>query len=315
MSLDALRHCLALALQIRGHCAIDAVSQSEVGAMGQARKSLYILPSLFTVASIFCGFFAITLTMGATTALEMQRAALLIFLGMILDTFDGRVARMTHTQSAFGVQLDSLADVITFGVAPGVVLYHFALRDLGFLGLFAAFCFVACGALRLARFNVQAAEETGPSTHFLGLPIPAAAGVAMSFVWVLAAMNFSRAPEALALPAALMMMSLGLLMVSSVRYKTFKKVRVYRHEKVLLAFSLLMFATITVQWGAAFALAACLSLYLAIGLVGGAMGLGRRGMRSVQSLRGVKGDVAAETLEEEALELELSLGQPEEEGE
>src|SRR5437667_7485401 len=129
------------------------------------RKLMFVLPNLFTVSSIFCGVYSITLSAGEPTGDNFYRAAVAIFFGSFFDAFDGRVARLTRTQSEFGVELDSLADVITFGVAPGVLMYRWSLYQLGSAGLFAGFVYVACAALRLARFNVLAAHEPGPSKH------------------------------------------------------------------------------------------------------------------------------------------------------
>lgn len=251
--------------------------------MSTPKKGLYVLPSLFTVSSIFCGFLAMVLAVHAHGAEEIHRSALLIALAMVLDGFDGRVARMTNTQSDFGVQLDSLADVISFGVAPAVIVYQFALKGLGFFGVFAAFAFIACGAIRLARFNVQAAETGGSSRYFTGLPIPAAAGLVASFLLVLTGLGYASAPSAAIAPAAVMMLGLGGLMVSNVQYKTFKKVRVTPHEQALLAFILVAFAVGAVQWGSAVALTACLVFYVVLGLFGAMVGVGRRGMQIVFS--------------------------------
>ena len=239
-------------------------------------KSLFLLPSLITLSSIFCGFLAVVIALNATGAEGMHRAALLIGLAMILDGFDGRVARMTHTESEFGIQLDSLADVLSFGLAPGVIIYQFGLQSLGFVGAFASFCFIACGAVRLARFNVQATQGEGASAHFVGLPIPAAAAMASSLVLVLSGLGYAHAPEALIIPMALMMVVLGGLMVSTIRYKTFKKVRVIRHEQVLVVGVLGFFAVVSTLWSAAGALALCLLVYVTLGLFGAALSVKNR---------------------------------------
>ncbi len=144
-------------------------------------KLKFVLPNLFTVTSIFCGFYALTLCSGDPSPAKLYQAALAIFFAMFFDGFDGRVARLTRTQSQFGVELDSLADVISFGVAPAMLVYKWALAPLGFIGLFVAFFYAACGALRLARFNVMSRRAVG-SRFFVGLPIPLAAGVIVSVV-------------------------------------------------------------------------------------------------------------------------------------
>ena len=141
------------------------------------RRSLFILPNLFTLSSVLCGFYAVLVCGGPNaTDDDYYRAALLIVFAMFFDTIDGRVARLTKTQSAIGVQLDSLADVISFGVATGVLVYRWSLHKLGAAGIAIAFGYVACGTIRLARFNVLAVEESGapkkPGKYILGLPIP-----------------------------------------------------------------------------------------------------------------------------------------------
>src|SRR3954467_9177794 len=125
------------------------------------RKLMFVLPNLFTVSSIFCGVYSITLSAGEPTGDNFYRAAVAIFFGSFFDAFDGRVARMTKTQSDFGVELDSLADVITFGVGPAIPVYKWALYGLGFAGIVIAGVYAACGAIRLARFNVLAHAEEG----------------------------------------------------------------------------------------------------------------------------------------------------------
>ena len=125
------------------------------------RRSLFILPNLFTLSSVLCGFYAVLICGGpGATDNDYYRAALLIVFAMFFDTIDGRVARLTHTQTAIGVQLDSLADVISFGVATGVLVYRWSLHKLGAVGVAIAFGYVACATVRLARFNVLAVEES-----------------------------------------------------------------------------------------------------------------------------------------------------------
>src|SRR6478609_4018569 len=142
-------------------------------------KTLFLLPNLITLSSIFCGFDAIRLAARGGED-DIYRAAVLLIFAMIFDMLDGRVARMTKTQSAFGVQIDSLADVVSFGVAPAILTYRWALSDLGTLGLMVSFVFLACGAIRLARFNVLAMgnekKPAKPGKYIVGLPIPGAAG-------------------------------------------------------------------------------------------------------------------------------------------
>ena len=142
----------------------------------RVRRGVYLLPNLFTTGGLFCGFYAII----STIKEEYLLSAIAVLVAQVFDALDGRVARMTKTSSHFGVEYDSLADLLSFGMAPGWLLYTWALRSLSPFGWLAAFVFVICGALRLARFNVQA---TGVQKYtFTGLPIPAAASVVASAV-------------------------------------------------------------------------------------------------------------------------------------
>jgi CDP-diacylglycerol--serine O-phosphatidyltransferase len=143
------------------------------------RKGIYILPNLFTLARLFGGFYAIVMAMNG----RFDMAAVGVFCAMVLDSLDGRVARMTNTQSAFGEQMDSLSDMVSFGAAPALIAYEWALQGLGRWGWIAAFVYCACAALRLARFNVNTAWST--SATFQGLPSPAAAALVAGFIWLM----------------------------------------------------------------------------------------------------------------------------------
>jgi CDP-diacylglycerol--serine O-phosphatidyltransferase len=234
------------------------------------RKLMFVLPNLFTVTSIFCGFYAITLCAGEASPSQLYQAALAIFFAMFFDGFDGRVARLTKTQSQFGVELDSLADVMSFGVAPALLVYKWALSSLGFVGVFIAFSFAACGALRLARFNVIAQRNPhgGGGSFFVGLPIPLAAGMIVSLV---IANQFAKDGEppgvAAQAPIAAFVVGLALLMVSTVRYRTFKDLRL--NAKSAAVFVVLSAAgiAISLRFHPAYMLVAYFSLYLVAGLV------------------------------------------------
>lgn len=180
------------------------------------RRGIYLLPNLFTTASLFAGFYAIVMTMGD----RFEEAAIAIFVAMVLDGADGRIARLTNTQSAFGAEYDSLADLVAFGVAPGLTAYHWALSGLGKLGWLAAFFFTAATALRLARFNTQLG--TADKRYFQGLPCPSGAALVAGFVWLATDYGFSgEEVAALALPITLLG---GILMVSNLRYFSFKTI-------------------------------------------------------------------------------------------
>ncbi len=187
----------------------------EVSENGQkvTRKGVYLLPNLFTTGALFGGFFAIVSAMNGNFA----NAALAIFAAQILDGFDGRVARMTNTQSAFGTEYDSLSDMVSFGLAPAIVTYSWALQPLGKYGMGAAFIFAACAALRLARFNTQVGETD--SRYFTGLASPPAATLVASGVWLGSEWDLTTEVSVF---AAVLITFVGLMMVSNMRYQSFK---------------------------------------------------------------------------------------------
>jgi len=185
------------------------------------RKGIYLAPNLVTTAALFSGFFAILAGMNG----QFEKACIAIFVAMILDGLDGRVARWTNTESEFGEQYDSLSDLVSFGLAPALVMYQWALvymRDVGVsygrLGWMAAFIYVACAALRLARFNVQI--EVTDKRFFTGLPSPSAAGIVAGMVWMLHDLDVSG--KNIQIPALLMILCAGLLMVTNIKYNSFK---------------------------------------------------------------------------------------------
>jgi CDP-diacylglycerol--serine O-phosphatidyltransferase len=178
------------------------------------RRGVYLLPNLFTTAGLFAGFYGIVAALKG----EFEMAAMAIFIAMAMDNLDGRIARLTHTQSAFGVQYDSLADMVSFGIGPALILYKWSLFSMGKLGWLAAFIYTAGAALRLARFNTQVG--IADKRYFQGLASPAAAGLVMSLVWVSAPYGFQA--ERMAWPALVLTVAAGLLMVSNIRYHSFK---------------------------------------------------------------------------------------------
>jgi CDP-diacylglycerol--serine O-phosphatidyltransferase len=181
------------------------------------RKGIYILPNLFTLAALFGGFYAIVMAMDG----RFDLAGVGIFCAMVLDSLDGRVARMTNTQSAFGEQMDSLSDMVSFGAAPALVAYEWALRGLGRWGWFAAFVYCACAALRLARFNVNTGVVD--KRYFQGLPSPAAAALMAGFIWLMNDLGF----KGYELQWVMFGLALyaGLTMVTNVPFYSFKDVR------------------------------------------------------------------------------------------
>ncbi|WP_126446783.1 CDP-diacylglycerol--serine O-phosphatidyltransferase [Sulfuricystis multivorans] len=184
------------------------------------RRGIYILPNLFTTAALFSGFYAIVQAMNG----KFEIAAVAIFVAMVFDGLDGRVARLTHTQSAFGAEYDSLSDMVSFGAAPALVVYEWALKDLGKLGWIAAFIYCVGAALRLARFNTNL--EVVDKRWFQGLPSPAAAALVAGLVWVLIDNDWS-GQEARWYACALTIFA-GVTMVTNLRYYSGKNINLRR---------------------------------------------------------------------------------------
>jgi CDP-diacylglycerol--serine O-phosphatidyltransferase len=180
------------------------------------RRGIYLLPNAFTTANLFCGFFAIVMAMN----LKFDFAAIAIFAAMLLDSVDGRVARLTNTQSEFGAQYDSLSDMLSFGAAPALVVYEWSLRGMGKLGWLAAFVYCAGAALRLARFNTNIAVVD--KRYFQGLPSPASAALVTGFVWLMDDLGF--AGTDLSWFAWAITLYAGLTMVTNVPFYSFKEV-------------------------------------------------------------------------------------------
>ncbi len=204
---------------------IDESSQDAEAVVRKRRKGIYILPNLFTLAALFSGFYAIVMAING----RFDQSAMGVFSAMIFDSLDGRVARMTNTQSAFGEQMDSLADMVSFGAAPALIVYVWALKELGRWGWIAAFVYCACAALRLARFNVNTAVVD--KRYFQGLPSPAAAALVMGFIWLMTDNGVQRGigghlswPQASWIAFAITLYA-GLTMVTNVPFYSFKDVQ------------------------------------------------------------------------------------------
>jgi CDP-diacylglycerol--serine O-phosphatidyltransferase len=192
------------------------------------RRGIYLLPNLFTTASLFAGFYAIVQGMDA----RFDLAAIAIYVAMVLDSLDGRVARMTHTQSAFGAEYDSLSDMVSFGAAPALVMYEWVLRDMGKLGWIAAFIYVAGAALRLARFNTLL--EVADKRWFTGMPSPAAAALVAGFVFIVD--DYMIDPTGLRWFAWAITEFAGLTMVSNLKYYSFKAINLRKSVPFLAIF-------------------------------------------------------------------------------
>lgn len=194
--------------------------EEEVSVDGKTirRRGIYLLPNLFTTAALFSGYYAVIAGING----KFEAAAIAIFVAMILDGLDGRVARLTNTQSKFGAEYDSLADMVSFGVAPALVMFSWALSDLGKFGWTCSFIYIACAALRLARFNTQI--DSADKNYFSGLASPAAAAVVAGTLWVCHDIGYvgNDVPYELAVAAGLMTGLAGLLMILNVPYHSFK---------------------------------------------------------------------------------------------
>lgn len=204
-------------------------------------KGIYLLPNLFTTGALFSGFYAIV----AAMKFQFELAAMAIFIAMILDALDGRIARLTHTQSAFGAEYDSLSDIVNFGLAPSLVIYNWGLSSLGKAGWLIAFFYTAATALRLARFNVATSQD---KRFFQGLPSPAAAGILAGLVWVSNAYEISGPKWCLL--AAVVTVMVAALMVSNILFHSFKELNFKNKVPFLsLLFLLLLFVFIALDPG------------------------------------------------------------------
>jgi CDP-diacylglycerol--serine O-phosphatidyltransferase len=242
-------------------------------------KTLFLLPNLITLSSIFCGFDAIRLAARGSED-DIYRAAVLLIFAMIFDMLDGRVARMTKTQSAFGVQIDSLADVISFGVAPSLLVYQWTSAHHPHAALAASFLFCGCGAVRLARFNVLATNESGaptkPGKYVIGLPIPGAAGILISLVVANHAIDARLSVEAWSWPILGITVLLSMLMVSTVRFRTFKDLKLNARTIATVAFAVGSSGIIYARLKPAFVLVWLLGFYVMLGLFEAVWQLSRR---------------------------------------
>ena len=204
------------------------------------RRGIYLLPNLFTAMNMFCGFYAVVAAING----KFVPAACALVIAGVFDNLDGKIARATQSTSQFGVEFDSLADLVSFGVAPGLLMYLWVLNPLGRIGWLAAFLFVVCGALRLARFNTQAG--TVSSKYFVGLPIPAGAG--MIAVVVLFCHKIGMADQVHPLIMLIMLYCLSFLMVSTVKYPSFKNAAFFRNKNFnVLVMAILVFIFIAAQ--------------------------------------------------------------------
>jgi CDP-diacylglycerol--serine O-phosphatidyltransferase len=221
------------------------------------RRGIYLLPNMLTTGAMFAGFYAVIAGMGG----DFRHACVAIIVAMFLDGLDGRVARLTKTQSAFGAEYDSLSDMLAFGVAPALICFSWALSELGKLGWTAAFIYVACAALRLARFNVQLGSTD--KRFFIGLASPSAAGVVVFMVWAMHEYAVEVSPF-VAVFAALVTVLAGILMVLNVRYYSFKDLD-FSHRVPFFVILVLIMVIVIVSWDPPLVLFTMAVLYAASG--------------------------------------------------
>ena len=202
----------------------------------KAKRGVYLLPNVLTTFGLFAGFFAIVLA----TKGQYADAAIAIFVAMLFDGLDGRVARLTNTQSSFGEQYDSMADMLSFCVAPALLVYFWQFSDLGKIGWLGAFVYTAAGALRLARFNTQIGVDD--KRYFQGLPSPAAAALVAGMVWTKQSIGVTEYDQYLTLVSWIILVGAGVLMVSNIRYYSFKEINL----KGRSSFKLLLIATLII---------------------------------------------------------------------
>jgi len=201
------------------------------------RKGIYILPNLFTTGALFAGFSAIIQASNG----KFEVAAILIFVAMVLDGLDGRVARMTNTTSEFGIQYDSLSDMVSFGLAPALVVYEWSLNSMGKLGWMIVFLYAVAAALRLARFNTHAADE---KTYFQGLPSPSAAAIIAAFIWVVD--DYGLTGEDFKIPILLLTLTAAILMVSNVPFRSFKDFDLKSHVPFVVVLGIVIALVVVV---------------------------------------------------------------------
>jgi len=207
---------LAFTKLVRGNKVAQQYSAVDPPLVAKRRRGIYLLPNAFTTGALFCGFYAIVMAMNH----KFEHAAVAIFAAMILDGIDGRVARLTNTQSEFGAQYDSLSDMVSFGAAPALVIYQWSLLGLGKMGWLAAFVYCAGAALRLARFNTNIAVVD--KRFFQGLPSPAAAALVAGFIWSMDDLHYV-GPELSWYSWGITVFA-GLTMVTNVPFYSFKDV-------------------------------------------------------------------------------------------
>lgn len=237
----------------------DHEEEVSEGGRSVRRRGIYLLPNLLTTGAMFAGFYAVIAGMSS----DFRSACIAIVVAMFLDGLDGRVARLTNTQSAFGAEYDSLSDMLAFGVAPALICFSWALAELGKIGWTAAFIYVACAALRLARFNVQLGSTD--KRFFVGLASPSAAGLVVFMVWSFHEFGVE-VSGFVAVIAALVTVLAGILMVLNFRYYSFKDLD-FRHRVPFVVILAVVLALVVISWDPPTVLFAMAIIYAASGPV------------------------------------------------
>jgi CDP-diacylglycerol---serine O-phosphatidyltransferase len=243
-------------------------------------KTMFLLPNIITLSSVFCGFDSIRLSASASGEDDYYRASILIIFAMFFDMLDGRVARLTKTQSSFGLQIDSLADVISFGVAPALLVYKASLFQRPIPGLIVAFMFVGAATCRLARFNVLSMGDDGkprkPGKYIVGLVVPGAAGIVVSLVVANHAIEGDLLSPRYVWAMMALTVFLSVLMVSTVRFRSFKDLKLNAWSVALVFFVVASSAVVSLQTRPAFVLLWLLTCYVGIGLLESVVSIPRR---------------------------------------
>jgi CDP-diacylglycerol--serine O-phosphatidyltransferase len=251
-------------------------------------KTMFLLPNIITLSSIFCGFDSIRLSASAAGEDDYYRASILLIFAMFFDMLDGRVARLTKTQSAFGLQIDSLADVISFGVAPALLVYKGSLYQKPTEGLIVAFVFVGAAACRLARFNVLSMGDDGkprkPGKYIVGLVVPGAAGIVVSLVVANHAIGGDLLSPKYVWAMMVLTLFLSFLMVSTVRFRSFKDLKLNARSVALVVFVVASSAVVSLQTKPAFVLLWLLACYVVIGLGESLVSIPRRKRERAEAL-------------------------------
>jgi CDP-diacylglycerol--serine O-phosphatidyltransferase len=241
----------------------------EKPSTNRTARGIYLLPNLFTMAALFAGFYAII----KATRGDFEVASIAIFIAMVLDGLDGRVARMTHSQTKFGAEFDSLSDMISFGLSPALVLYFWSLNHLGKAGWLAAFLYTVCTALRLARFNSR--DQNEEKRYFTGLSTTAAAGFVAGFIWSLSYHNINVSTKGMEIFVLVVTVIVACLKVSFVRYRSFKDFDM-RGRVPFIAILILVVLLVLVSFDPPDVLFAVFTVYVLSGPIGWLMRLVKR---------------------------------------